>query len=132
HHRLPVKIFWLNNSGYHSIRQTQHNFFGRQLAGCDPESGVTFPDAAKIAKAYGLSFSRAVSHKTLGRAIAAALKAKGPALCEIVLDQGQAFEPRVSSKKLESGKIVSAPLEDLYPFLDRKEFLENMLIKPVQ
>ena len=131
HHKLPVKIFWLNNSGYHSIRQTQHNFFGGGLVGCDPESGVSFPDAAKIAKAYGFAFKRAASHKALGRAINATLKADGPALCEIVLDPEQSFEPRVSSKKLESGKIVSAPLEDMYPFLDRKEFLENMLIKPV-
>ncbi|NLO90611.1 MAG: thiamine pyrophosphate-binding protein, partial [Elusimicrobia bacterium] len=132
HHRLPVKIFWLNNSGYHSIRQTQHNFFGQQLAGCDPDSGVSFPDAERIALAYGLSFSRASDHDELPGAIRLALEAVGPALCEVVLDPEQAFEPRVSSRKLDNGSIVSAPLEDLYPFLDRKEFLGNMLIKPVQ
>jgi acetolactate synthase-1/2/3 large subunit len=30
------------------------------------------------------------------------------------------------------GTMVSRPLEDMYPFLDRKEFLENMIIQPVK
>jgi len=48
-----------------------------------------------------------------------------------MLDPAQPFEPKPSSHRLEDGRMVSAPLEDLFPFLDRKELAENMLI-PLQ
>ncbi len=41
-------------------------------------------------------------------------------------------ETRVSSLKKPDGSIISKPLEDLYPFLDRKEFAENMIVDPVE
>ncbi|MDD2773560.1 MAG: thiamine pyrophosphate-binding protein [Elusimicrobiales bacterium] len=132
HNRLPVKIFWLNNSGYHSIRQTQRAFFGRADVGCDARSGVSFPDARKIARAYGIPFACCAAHAGLGAAIDAALSAKGPFLCEIVLDPEQGFEPRSASRALPDGRIVSPPFEDMYPFLPRGEFRADMLIEPVE
>jgi len=132
HNRLAVKIFWLNNSGYHSIRQTQRAFFGRADVGCDAQSGVSFPDARKIAHAYGIPFARCAAHTGLGAAINAALSAKGAFLCEIVLDPAQGFEPRSASRALPDGRIVSPPFEDMYPFLPRGEFRAAMLIEPVE
>jgi hypothetical protein len=63
-------------------------------------------------------------------AIRNALESPGPVVCDVVLDPDQGFEPRQSSRQLPDGRIVSAPLEDLYPFLPREELAENLLIPP--
>ncbi len=131
HYGLPIKIFVFNNNGYHSIRQTQENFFGRPLVGCDPESGVSFPDLEGIAHAYRIPFLRCASHAELRRSIAAAMTGDNPFLFEVMLTPDQPFAPKASSYRRPDGTIVSRPLEDLAPFLDREEFRQNMLIPPL-
>jgi acetolactate synthase-1/2/3 large subunit len=39
--------------------------------------------------------------------------------------------PRLQSHQRPDGSFVSKPLEDLFPFLPREEFLANMIIKPL-
>lgn len=125
HHQLPIKLFVLNNGGYLSIRTTQSNFFGR-LMGTDPSSGVSFPDYASVARAYGIPSVR-VERATEMSEVEAALKAPGPALVEVMLDPAQEFEPRSKSKQLPDGTIVSPPLEDMYPFLSPEELRANLI-----
>lgn len=126
--KLPVKIFVLNNSGYHSIRQTQANFFADNIVGCGTDSGLSFPDFGKVAEAFGLSFQHCRRHADLDATISATLDAPGAALCEIVLDLAQAFSPKLSSRKLDDGRMVTAPLEEMAPFLPREELQSNMLV----
>ena len=128
---LPVKIFLLNNNGYHSIRQTQRNFFPGNDVGSGPESGVTFPDFERVAYGFDLPFRRACEHGEVAAAIRATLDEPGPAICEMVLDLSQPFSPKVSSKRLPDGRMVTAPLEDMAPFLPRDEFLSNMIVPPM-
>lgn len=129
---LPIKIFIINNNGYHSIRQTQNNFFGKPLVGIGPESGdLGFPDMAKLAPAYGYPFFRISSNKELDK-IDQVLATPGPVICEILVDSEQKFEPKAATRRLEDGTLVSAPLEDLAPFLDRKELAENLFIPSVE
>lgn len=128
HNQLPIKIFVLNNNGYHSIRQTQSNFFGLPLVGCEPNNGVSFPDMERIAYAYQIPFIRCSSHKELDESVTSALNKKGAVICEIMLTADQPFAPRSSSMRLPDGRMISKPLEDLAPFLDREEFKENMII----
>jgi len=130
--KLPVKTFVLNNGGYHSIRQTQQNFFPDNVVGCGADSGVTFPDWERVAAAFGMPFQRAASHADLDSAIRATLEADGPAFCEVVLDLNQPFAPKLSSRKLPGGAMVTASLEDMSPFLSRAELDENMLFPPNQ
>ncbi len=132
HNKLPVKIFYLNNNGYHSIRQTQRNFFGEPLVGCEPDNGVSFPDIEKIAYAYGFPFIRCINHTEMKSRIAETLDIDGYCICEVILDSSQGFAPKPSSIRLENGKMVSRPLEDLAPFLDRNDYLSNMIIKPIE
>jgi len=40
--------------------------------------------------------------------------------------------PRVTSFIREDGVIVSRPMEDPWPFLDREEFRENMIVPPTE
>lgn len=124
--RMPIKLFVLNNRGYHSIRQTQHNFFQGHVVGCGEESGLSFPDMEKIATAYGIPFSRARNHAELEKVVGSTLNAPGLQICEIMLDLKQPFAPRLSSRRLEDGRMVTAPLEDMFPFLERDELRSNM------
>ena len=127
-HRLPVKIFIFNNDGYASIKMTQKGFFAGNFVGSGPTSGVTFPDFGKVAAAFGLPFIRVADHDNLRMAIRDTLATVGPAVCEVMLDPDQPFSPRVSSKRLPDGQMVTAPLEDMFPFLPLPELESNMLV----
>jgi acetolactate synthase-1/2/3 large subunit len=126
HHRWPVKLFVLNNGGYLSIRNTQKNFFGREV-GAGPASGVSFPDAVKLAGAYGIPAGK-IDVAAFEPLIDEVLASDGPYLAEVMLDPEQTFEPRLSSRQLPDGRIVTAPLEDMYPFLSREELHSNLFI----
>lgn len=124
HYGLNLKIVLLANEGYLSIRSSQQNFFKR-TAGEGPVSGVTFPDYCKVAEAYGMQVFR-ISGETFSQDIRRALETPGPALIEAQLDPAQGFEPRMSSKQLPDGTIVTPPLEDMHPFLDPAELERAM------
>ena len=127
---LPIKYFVFNNLGYASIRSSQRTHFGGHLVGCDPSSGLTFPDTIKIAAAYGIESMRISDHSALRDDIRAVLRMPGPVICEVMTDPDQMVAPRVSSHVRSDGSMVSRPLEDLWPFLNRNEFFSNMLILP--
>lgn len=131
--RLPVKVFLINNSGYHSIRITQSNLFSEHCkVGIGPESGdLSFPEFSKIAAAFDMPYFCAHSNAEAEKAIEAALAVPGFAFCEIFTDTAQVWEPKSSAKRLPDGSLVSPPLEDLAPFLPREEVLENLFVKPV-
>jgi acetolactate synthase I/II/III large subunit len=126
--KLPIKVFIMNNTGYHSIRQTQANFFSDNIVGCGTDSGLSFPDFGKVAHAFGLPFRRCQTHGELSSAIEATLAEQGAAICEIMIDLAQSFAPKLSSRKLEDGRMVTAALEDMAPFLSREELKANMLV----
>ena len=132
HHKMPIKIFLINNQGYHSIRQTQTNLFNKNFVGIGPQSGdLSFPDMSKLAPAYGYPYLSSDGNDKLDETIDKALGMKGPVICEIFVSTEQNFEPKSSTKRLEDGTLVSPPLEDLAPFLDRDEFRKNMIIDPI-
>lgn len=129
HHKLPVKIFLINNGGYHSIRQTQKNFFGEPLVGIGADSyDLSFPDMEKLAAAYGYPYTAARHNSELGAAVEAALNIEGPVICEIFVTSDQNFEPKSAAKRLADGTLISPPLEDLSPFLPDEEMDEMMVI----
>jgi len=119
-----LKLFILNNRGYLSIRTSQGNFFKR-LIGEGPGNGVSFPDYCKVAQAYGLRASR-LDTVDFGDRIREILGTPGPFVCDVMLDDAQQFEPRMSSRQLEDGRIVTPPLEDMFPFLTREELASNV------
>jgi acetolactate synthase I/II/III large subunit len=132
YHQLPIKLFVLSNHGYVSIRQTQDTFFEGRHVGCDQESGVGFPDATKLAEAYGMASEVIDEHATIKEKIERVLNVQGPVVCDVRLSPSQVFSPRVSSARKPDGSIVSKPLEDMYPFLPRDEFEGNMLVEPIE
>ncbi|MDI6839407.1 MAG: thiamine pyrophosphate-binding protein [bacterium] len=125
---LPIKFFVLNNQGYASIRATQNNYFKGRLVASDPASGLTLPNVRKIADSFGIPSIQLNSHKDIREKVRQVLYMEGPVICEVVLSYEHVTAPKVSSYQKKDGSFVSRPLEDMAPFLDRKEFKENMLI----
>ena len=130
--KLPIKIFLINNSGYHSIRITQTNLFGHHTkVGIGPESGdLSFPEFKKIAEAFGYRYYSARSNAEMKAVVDEVLALEGPVFTEIFTDTKQVWEPKSSTKRLEDGTLVSPPLEDLAPFLPREE-LESIMEIPL-
>ena len=131
HHNLPVVIFYLNNDGYISMRQTQNSFFDGRIMGSDKLSGISFPNIIDLAMAYGLKTERICSGHEMKAKVKELTKALSPVLCEVVMSREYIFSPKLSSEVKPDGRVVSKPLEDMYPFLERDEFYENMIINPI-
>lgn len=129
HNKLPIKIFVLNNGGYISIRNTQNGFFKGHKVGADSDSGVSFPDILKVANAYGFETAKIENQQNLKNDLESILRVNKPIVCEIMLSPNEKMEPKLSSKVNPDGKMISKPLEDMFPFLPRDEFKNNMLIK---
>lgn len=125
--QLPLKIFILNNNGYASIRNMQKSHFKGHLVACDPSSGLTLPDICKVASAYNLKSLRISNHRDIRNKVKEVLEMEGPVLCELMINPELQTAPRLTSEVKPDGSIVSKPLEDLWPFLDREELKENML-----
>ncbi len=128
--KLPIKIFLINNSGYHSIRITQNNLFKDHCkVGIGEESGdLSFPKFEKLAKAFGYKYYSAHNNDEMKTVVDEVLKLEGPVFCEIFTDTNQVWEPKSATKRLEDGTLVSPPLEDLAPFLPREELRKIMLV----
>ena len=133
HHKMPIKIFLINNGGYHSIRQTQRNFFGEPLVGIGVDShDLSFPDMEKLAAAYGYPYVVAHHNEELADAVEKTLAMDGPVICEFYVTTDQNFEPKSSAKRLPDGTLVSPPLEDLSPFLPDEEMDKLMIIPRIK
>lgn len=131
--KLPIKIFLINNQGYHSIRQTQSNLFKEHSkVGIGPESmDLDFPDYRKIAHAFGYTYYCADSNEKMKEVVEKTLCEDNPVICEIFVSPEQFFEPKSATKKLPDGTLFSPPLEDMAPFLEKKELLDNLYIEPI-
>jgi len=128
---LPIKFFVLNNEGYGSIRASQKVFFGETIIGCDTATGQTLPDLRKVAEAYGIRTDVITSQDNLAVEVQRVLDTPGPVVCDVHIVLDETRQPRLSSTQRPDGSFVSKPLEDLWPFLSREEFAENMIIAPL-
>ena len=121
HYNLPVKIFISCNGGYRGVVRSQSNMFGH-FTGCTPDTGVGMPDFEKIANAFDIPFFKVNEQSEMDAAIKSVLSTEGPVICVWPQDPDQLIEPRVMNRKSETGTIVSTPMDDLHPFLDREEY----------
>lgn len=130
-YQLPIKFFILNNNGYGSIRTTQNSHFNGNLVVSDPESGLTLPSIELNAAAYKIPYIRINNQKKLKSELANVLNMHGPVICELMVDPNHKTLPKASVYKNPDGSFSTRPMEDLAPFLERKEFLNNLIIKPI-
>ena len=129
---LPIKLFVYNNDGYLSIKLTQKSFFNGNFVGSEPGSGVILPDMEKLAAAYGLPYFKLKNNREAEEKLPQILALDGPVITEVMTDPFEVPGPKAASKRLPDGTMISAPLEDLAPFLPREEFRRNMIIAPVE
>lgn len=132
HHNLPIKIMLINNDGYLAIRNTQDEFFDGRHFGTDAAGGLSLPDFQKVCAAYGLKTVRINNNGEMLEKLRWALNEPGPVVCEVMVDRNQDLIPRMGFKKNPDGTAVGGTLEDMYPYIDRKVFLENMIVKPLE
>ena len=128
---LPVKLFVLNNDGYESIRVSQKNYFDNRLIGERNQSGVSFPDTLKIAKAYGIKAVRIRNYQELENKLDGILNFDKAVIVDVIIPRDQSIIPTVSSVVNPDGTMSSRPLEDMAPFLDREEYKKNLYIDEV-
>ena len=130
--KLPVKLFILNNDGYASIRASQTGYFGKPNIGCDRRTGLTIPDMSKLAAAYNIPSVAIANQRSLREDVKRVLAMDGPVVVDVHVIPDEMRAPRLQSYQKPDGSMVSKPLEDLYPFLPREEFLANMIVKPLE
>ena len=124
HHQLPIKTFLINNGGYSMVQQTQEQWLDRRYFASSggEEGGLSFPDFNALAASYGIGAVDLTSNKNIDAVIAQVLQAPGPALCNLHIPSGARVIPQCK---------YGYPIEDSEPLLPRKEFLENMIVKPM-
>lgn len=122
YHKLPIKIFVIENEAYGLIKQFQDVWFESRYEATCPEKGVGMPDFVKVARAYGLEATVIENHEGLREKIRNILVFPGPILVSVKVRGDEKVVP-----KLEFGK----PIEDASPLLGREEFKQNMIIKPL-
>lgn len=126
HHKIPVKLFVLNNGGYLTIKQTQELGFDGRYMGCDEDTGLSFPNLMEIAEAHSFKAVRLNSHLKLKEQIEDIMNHDGPVFCEIMMDPNQMQAPRALNRRSSDGTIIQTALEDSYPFLNPNEIEENL------
>ena len=119
---MNIKIFIINNNGYHSIRQTQNNLFKPPLVGVCDGNGISFPDFEKVAYAFDIPYIRISNELDLSNKTKRVLESDGPVMCEVIVDETQNFEPKLSSRRLDDGTMISPEIDDMYPFISREEY----------
>ncbi|HEV2647533.1 MAG TPA: thiamine pyrophosphate-binding protein [Acidobacteriaceae bacterium] len=129
--QLPIKLFVLNNDGYASIRASQKAYFGEAQIGADAATGITVPNLSRVAASYGIPAVVIEDQTNLRAEVRRVLDMPGPVLVDVRVIPDEVRAPRLQSYQKPDGSFVSKPLEDMFPFLSREEFLENMIVKPL-
>ena len=93
-HRLPVKIFILNNQWMGMVRQWQELMHGGRYAESYTDS---LPDFVKLAEAFGAVGLRAEKPGDVDGVIEEMIKVKRPVIVDVVVDQKENCFPMIPS-----------------------------------
>ena len=128
HHQLPIKLIIFNNDGYLMIKHTQNALFNGRPTSVDQKSGVSCPDFSALATAFKIPAFQIRTWEDFDTVIPQVQEHNGPVICEVFMHPKQLFVPKLSLAIQEDGSLISPPLEDLFPFIDREELKKDMLI----
>lgn len=130
-HKIPAKIFVMNNNMYAVIRKRQRDLFRTRTIGNDPSDGLGAPNFERIAAAFSMPYRRIETLQDLKAGIKEVLQTKTPCLCEVMCTPNQPYL-HTSFAFTEKKRLVKRSLEDLSPFLERKTFRDEMIIAPLE
>lgn len=128
HYKLPIKTIILNNNGYLLIRHTQNNFMEGRLFGESNDTGVSTPPMKKVAELYNIKYLSVSNLDEMEDKIKELIAYNEAVIFEVMTPSNQLLIPRVASKKLDDGKMISMPFDDMFPFLPRDEYIKNIQI----
>jgi acetolactate synthase-1/2/3 large subunit len=128
HHQLPIKLIIFNNDGYLMIKHTQNALFKGRPTSVDQKSGVSCPDFSALAAAFKIPAFQIRTWEDFDTVIPQVQEYNGPVICEVFMHPKQLFVPKLSLAIQNDGSLISPPLEDLFPFIDREELKKDMLI----
>jgi acetolactate synthase-1/2/3 large subunit len=131
-YQLPIKVLILKSKGHAIIRNIQRDYFGGRFVGTDHEIRLGSAPLIQIAKAFRFPTFEAADPRQLPSTLREWLRVTGPAVCEIQVEDDQDKIPRPGFTIRDDQTWVAKPLEDMFPFLDRKTLQENMMIDLVQ
>lgn len=127
-YQLPVKVIVLNNYGYLSIKQTQHNYFSDNVFGTSPDDGITMPDFEAVGTAFKISSYTVRNMDEWNSAtVQNMLNNDQPVLINVMCDPNQVFAPKLAAKKLADGSMLAPSLENMSPFLPDEEMANNII-----
>lgn len=128
---LPIKIIVINNNVYSIIKRRQKELFRERTIGTDPDSGISCPNFSKVAECFGFRYSKIETTNDLASGLKDLFDSEGPSICEIYGRLDQKYIEIGLARSAETRKFVRRPIEDQMPFLSREEFLNAMLVKPI-
>ena len=121
-HKLPVRLFVLNNGGYSMVQQTQEQWLGGEHVGTSYDGGLDFPDFAQVAAAFDIPYVCIDRNDQVAGGLREAMAHPGAVLVDVKIPAERRVIPQ--SK-------FGYPIEDAEPLLPRDEFLANMIVKPM-
>lgn len=124
---LAVRLVIFSNDGYGAIRQTSKNFFDGAYIGCTPDTGVSFPDFARLAETFGFLYRRCSSNAQVEEAVQWLVNSESRVLLEIEQRLDDPVTPKVMSRLDENGKMLTPALQDMYPFIEQDEYQKLMI-----
>ena len=98
-----------------------------RFIGEGPNTGVWCPELEKIAEAYEIPYLRIDDVDHIDEVVKKAFSISGPVICEVITPEWQALIPRITSEKMPDGRLVAHEYSDMYPFLSREEYMQNMI-----
>tara|TARA_Y100000294_G_C8343938_1_gene251870 strand:- start:228 stop:569 length:342 start_codon:yes stop_codon:yes gene_type:complete len=97
----------------------------KKFVGSTPSSGISCPNFENLAKSFKISSTTIRNTSNFKVKIEDFLKKSGPGVCQIITGENQELIPRVQTKMRKDGTFVPTSIDDMYPYLERKEYDNN-------
>ncbi len=112
---LDLKIFIFDDNGYASIRSVQVNYFQGRYVGCDRATGLGLPDWSRLFDVWDVPCMRLAEGFETNPAFLERFNGRGVQAFIVPVDPKQTYFPRITSRMVEGGGMVSNPLHRMTP-----------------
>lgn len=125
--QLNLKIFVFDDQGYASIRMTQSNYFDGRYVGCDTKTGLGLPNFDMLFDVWGIDTHRLMPGFNCSEKFLELFNNNKPTAFVVPVDPNQTYYPKINSKITDKGTMISSPLHEMSPVLDK--YLKNQIQK---
>ena len=122
-YKIKIKTIILNNHVYGITKAFQETNFGGKSEACGPR-GYSPPNFIEISKAYGIKTLTVKNNSEIEEKINELLESDESIVVDVNCHEFYTYEPRIIGWK--------TPIEQMFPYIDKKEFKKNMYIEPIK